>query len=133
MRAPVWLTDNMIRAIHAETLASFGGASGLRDAGLLESALQRPRNLRVYGTDPSISDLAAAYCSGLIRNHPFVDGNKRIGLLAAAVFLDLNGYDFRPDEAEVVHVVWSLAAGELDDDALSAWFKANATKRKRTR
>jgi death on curing protein len=132
MRAPVWLTEDMIRAIHAESLASFGGASGLRDAGLLESALQRPRNLQAYGADASIYELAATYCSGLIRNHPFVDGNKRIGLLAAAVFLDVNGYDFRPDEAEVVHVIWSLAAGELDDAALSAWFEANATKRKRT-
>ena len=123
---PVWLTIEIVRAIHAESAAEFGGDAELRDPGLLESALDRPRNLLAYGDDPSIYELAAAYCTGIVRNHPFIDGNKRAGVLAAAVFLDLNGFEFRPAEAEVVTVIMVLAAGEIDDTIVAQWLADNS-------
>ena len=126
---PVWLTIEIVRAIHAESVAEFGGDAELRDPGLLESALDRPRNLLAYGDDPSIYELAAAYCAGIVRNHPFIDGNKRAGVLAAAVFLDLNGVEFRPAEAEVVTVIMALAAGEIDDAVVARWLADNSQPR----
>src|SRR5208282_4124153 len=108
---PAWLTRDEVIALHDEALAEFGGRAGIRDAGLLESALARPRNLAAYGDDPSVFDLAAAYSVGIARNHPFVDGNKRMAFLAAAVFLDLNGYELTPTETEIVHVMIRLAKG----------------------
>ena len=123
---PVWLTIEIVRAIHAESVAEFGGEAELRDSGLLESALDRPRNLLAYGDNPSIYELAAAYCAGIVRNHPFIDGNKRAGVLAAAVFLDLNGYELRPNEVDVVTVIMALAAGESDDTVVAQWLADNS-------
>ena len=131
MKEPSWLTMEMVRAIHEESLAAFGGAVGVRDEALLESAVAHPRSLFAYADRPTIHHLAAGYCSGIIRNHPFIDGNKRAGLLAARAFLFLNGYDFDPDEAEEVNVIVELAAGNVDDDALGKWFKGNTTRIKR--
>lgn len=122
MTEPQWLTISVVRAIHLRSIARFGGAAEIRDAGLLESALERPRNLLAYGSDPSIFDLAAAYCAGIVGNHPFVDGNKRTGLLAAHVFLDMNGQIFRPVEADAVNVIMALAANEIDESGLAAWY-----------
>lgn len=122
MTEPQWLNISIVRAIHRRSIARFGGAAEIRDTGLLESALERPRNRLAYGDDPSIFDLAAAYCAGIVRNHPFVDGNKRAGLLAAHVFLDMNGQVFRPVEADAVNVIMALAAGEIDEGGLAAWF-----------
>ncbi len=124
---PKWLTVDMVRALHAEGVARFGGTAEVRDEGLLESAVERARNLYAYGDDPSLFDLAAATCAGIVKNHPFVDGNKRAGALAAAVFLDLNGYDFRPPEVEVVTMIMGLAAGEIDEGALARWITENST------
>ena len=123
---PKWLTVGIVRALHAEGVARFGGSAELRDGGLLESGLERARNLHAYGDDPSDFDLAAAVCAGIVKNHPFVDGNKRAGALAAAVFLDLNGYDFRPPEVEVVTMIMGLAAGEIDEGALARWISENS-------
>ena len=123
---PRWLALAIVRGIHAEAIAAFGGSAEIRDPGLLESALDRPRNLVVHGDDPSVFDLAAAYCAGIVGNHPFVDGNKRAGLLAAVAFLDLNGYVFRPTETGVVLVTMALATGEIDEAALAAWFEEYA-------
>ncbi len=131
MKEPRWLTMEMVRAIHEESLTLFGAAAGVRDEALLESALAPPRSLFAYADKPAIHHLAAGYCSGIIRNHPFIDGNKRAGLLAARAFLFLNGYDFDPDEAEEVNVIVELAAGNLDEDALAEWFKSNTTRIKR--
>ena len=117
-----WLALATVQAIHAEAVAAYGGSVGIRDQGLLESALDRPRNLSAFGDDPSVFDLAAAYCAGVVKNHPFIDGNKRAGLLAAVAFLDFNGYVFRPTEADAVLVTMALAAGEIDESALAAWF-----------
>ncbi len=119
---PRWLGLATVQAIHAEAIAAYGGSAGVRDMGLLESALDRPRNLFAYGDDPSIFDLAAACCAGIVGNHPFVDGNQRAGLLAAVAFLDLTGHVFRPTEADAVLVTMALAAGEIDESALYAWF-----------
>ena len=129
MADPRWLSKKLVQVLHAESLSRFGGAPGVRDEGLLESALDRPRNLLSYGDDPSLFDLAAAYTEGLLKNHPFVDGNKRAGLLAARAFLFQNGFRLDPPEAETVHVIEGVAAGEIKAEELSNWLKANSTTR----
>jgi death-on-curing protein len=125
---PVWLTGDIVLALHDEASAEFGEMSGVRDTGLLESALAKPRNLIAYGDDPSLFDLAAAYCVGIARNHPFVDGNKRTAFLAAAVFLELNGYLMTPSEVEVVEKMVQVAEGKVDQANLANWFKRNAKR-----
>ena len=119
---PVWLTTRTVRLLHAQSIQAFGGSPGLRDEGLLESAVDRARNVYAYADDPSLFELAATYCAGIVRNHPFVDGNKRAGLLAARAFLFQNGYLFEPKEVDEVKLIMALAAGELDEPALVAWF-----------
>lgn len=126
---PRWLTVEMVIAIHDEQLALFGGGEGLRDRGLLESALAKPLNRFAYEKDSDISRLAAAYCYGIVRNHPFVDGNKRTGLLAANAFLALNGSRFNPDQADEVAVILRLADGSLEEDALARWIGDNSQPR----
>jgi death-on-curing protein len=119
-----WLDAREVRAIHFELLAEHGGLAGLRDEGLLESALARPKNLLAYGS-PSLSELAAAYGFGLARNHPFFDGNKRTALAAVAVFLDVNGYELVALQTEAVTTILRLAAGELSEAGLAAWIAAS--------
>jgi death-on-curing protein len=116
-----WLTARMAIAIHGQAIALVGGAPGIRDAGLLDSALDRPRNLAAYGDAPTIFDLAAAYCVGIVRNHPFVDGNKRTGYLTAHVFLGLNGIAIEPEEADIVTYVEGVAAGTVDEAHVAQW------------
>jgi len=111
-------------ALHAASLAEYGGASGLRDDGLLESALARPKHLASY-EDPDIYRLAASYAFGLARNHPFMDGNKRCAFLVAAVFLDLNGVELVAQEADAAMVFLALAAGDIDEPQLALWFEQN--------
>lgn len=122
-----WLTRRMVEAFHQESLARFGGASGVRDEGLLESALARPQNREAYEDDATLFVLAADYCAGIVRNHPFIDGNKRAGLLSARVFLALNGYKFEPDEAVTVEMIRGLAAGEVEQNAIARWFEEFST------
>ena len=117
-----WLTRRMVMAFHAESLSRFGGAVGIRDEGLLDSALARPENQWAYNPNATVFDLAALYTIGIIKNHPFVDGNKRTGLLAGRVFLALNGYRFTPDEAETVHIILAVADGSADETVLAHWF-----------
>lgn len=117
-----WLNVKLVLAIHQEQLAAHGGGNGVRDTGLLESALARPRNLVAYG-DPDAADLAAAYGFGIARNHPFVDGNKRTALVACETFLNVNSLDLLADDAELVALFESLAAGELDEEALAQWLR----------
>lgn len=118
-----WLSEAAVRAIHAEQLAAHGGAPGLRDEGLLESALARAKHLAAYG-DPDAAAFAAAYSFGIVRNHPFVDGNKRTGFVAAATFLLLNRFDLTAPEQDVVTTFWRLADGSLSEDELAAWFRS---------
>ena len=125
MKEPVWLRKDVLLAVHERLLAEHGGSSGIRDEGLLESALGRPQNLFAYGK-PTIFDLASTYACGIIRNHPFVDGNKRSGFMAAYLFLGRNGYEFTAEEKEVVIKTLTVAAGELDEQNYAAWLKANS-------
>lgn len=127
MKSPVWVLSEVVVALHDRLLAEFGGASGLRDGGLLESALARPRNLQAYGS-PSVFDLAASYAFGLVKNHPFVDGNKRIGFAVAVVFLEINDRRFVAGEADAVVKTLALAAGAINEAVFAAWLKANARR-----
>ena len=126
MKEPRWLTRDIVLALHDESLAHFGGPEGLRDEAMLESALARPRQRFAYAAQPSLADLAAAYGFGIIRNHPFVDGNKRTGLLCVAVFLHINGLEFYPDEVDEVRIILAVAAGELGEAEFAAWIGDNA-------
>ena len=118
-----WLLEGVVLAIHDEQIAEHGGSSGIRDAGLLSSALARPQNQAHYSDEPSVFDLAALYACGIIRNHPFVDGNKRTGFLAAYVFLNINGWQLNSSEVEAVNVILALAGGEIDETGFSSWLK----------
>ena len=127
MTEPNGSTVQMIVAIHDEQLAIHGGSPGLRDAGLLESALDRARNKWAYES-AELPELAAAYGYGIARNHPFVDGNKRTSLLAIYTFLGLNGVDFVVPEADAAAMILSLAAGEIGEDGLARWIRDNWPK-----
>ncbi len=129
MKRPAWLLRETIIVLHEQLLASFGGAVGIRDQGLLDSALARPENRFTYGK-ATIFDLAAAYAFGLIKNHAFVDGNKRIGFAAAVVFLEANGYRFQAGEADAVVRTLALAASEMTESDYSEWMKANSRRLK---
>jgi death-on-curing protein len=118
----VWLSSQLVLAIHDEQLAEHGGSTGLRDAGLLDSALARPLNRAGYG-EPDISELAAVYALAIARNHPFVDGNKRTAFVALELFLRLNGCLFTVGDAEAVVMTLAMAAGELPDDEFTAWVR----------
>lgn len=120
----VWLTGDLVQAIHAYQLKLFGGPAGLRDEGALESALGRPVN-RAGDGEPDLAELAAAYAFGIAKNHPFIDGNKRAALLALVTFLGLNEIDFVADEAEAVLMIRGLAAGEIDEAGLTRWIRDN--------
>jgi death on curing protein len=123
-----WLRPDALKAQHSEQLAEHGGSSGIRDEGLFESAMARPENLNAYG-EPSVFELAAAYASGIVRNHPFVDGNKRTGFLAGIMFLELNGQAFSGPDIEVVEKTLALAAREMSDDEYAQWLKDNSKKK----
>ncbi|HKO08495.1 MAG TPA: type II toxin-antitoxin system death-on-curing family toxin [Alphaproteobacteria bacterium] len=118
-----WLETETIIILHDEQLAEHGGSEGLRDRGLLESAVARARNLAAYEESPDIAVLAAAYAYGIARNHPFVDGNKRAAWLSAATFLELNGFQIEVGQAEVVVVMEDLAKGELTEQDFAAWLR----------
>ncbi len=124
MTEPVWLPEQLVLSIHAEQIARFGGSDGIRDEGLLASALDRPRNRWAY-EQPTLAEMAAAYAFGLARNHPFIDGNKRIALAAADVFLQLNGFELVCSEPDAVATFLALAAGELEEIELADWFERN--------
>ncbi len=123
MNEPFWLTREMVLAIQTQLLSRFGGLEGLRDEGLLESALSRPLQLLNYGS-PSMFDLAATYAHGIVKNHPFLDGNKRAGFMAAYTFLGVNGWRLEASEEQAVLQTLALAAGEIDADEFAAWLKA---------
>ena len=123
MNEPVWVLEDIVIAIHQMLLSEHGGLPGIRDEALLDSALTRPQQRFSYSDKPSIFDLAASYSYGLAKNHPFVDGNKRVALTVAAIFLELNGYSLDTSEAEAVVIFEQLAAGDLTEEDLANWFK----------
>ena len=118
----IWLSVRLMLAAHEEQLAEHGGPEGVRDPGLLESALARPQHRALYGT-PDAAELAASYAFGLARNHPFVDGNKRASFVALEVFLELNGWSLVASDEACVQTVLRLAAGQLEEDELAAWIR----------
>jgi len=120
----VWIATDVAMAAHAEQLAEHGGGEGVRDAGLLESAMARPRNLADYGK-PDAAALAAAYAFEIARNHPFVDGNKRMAAIVMETFVMLNGFRLDASDAELVVAMVALAAGELAEDELADWLREN--------
>lgn len=128
MKEPAWVSREECLAIHEMMLAQHGGLAGVRDAGLLESALSKPRNLFTYAK-PTHAEMAASYAAGIILNHPFLDGNKRTGFMVAAVFLEVNGYELRATEESVVESTLGLAAGRLEEKDYAAWLKENSARR----
>ena len=129
MKEPVWIDMADVLSFHEEMLARYGGLPGVRDRALLDSALHRPRHLFAYGTT-SLFDMAAAYAAGIIRNHPFLDGNKRAGFMAAALFLEVNGLSVIVPEEEVVLQTLGLAAGEVGERAYARWLRGAGKRRK---
>lgn len=127
---PVWLSKEIVLAIHDRQLAEHGGIAGIRDEGLLESALARPRNLLHYADNgtPSVQELAAAYAYGITRNHPFLDGNKRTGYVCARLFLTLNGSDIIASQAEKYLTMLALSVGDLSQEQLAAWLTDKAPR-----
>lgn len=125
----IWLTRDMVEAFHRESLARFGGTDGTRDEGLLLSALARAENIHAYEAAADHFRLAAAYCTGIVKNHPFIDGNKRTGILCAVVFLGLNGIELEFDEAMIVTMVYGLAGGEVAEDRSAEWLRGSAINR----
>lgn len=123
-----WLSEKFILAIHEEQLAEHGGLSGLRDENLLASALARAQNLAGYGK-PTVHECAAAYAFGIVRNHPFNDGNKRTALVAAGLFLLLNGVRLTATQAQAVISIQTLAAGQMDEVSFAQWLQAHSTFR----
>lgn len=120
---PRRINKHWILALHEDQVKQHGGSKGLRDEGLLESALDRPRNIYRYDEDADLADLAAAYGHGLAKNHPFADGNKRVAFLAIYTFVRMNGGRLAASEEDVVHVMKGLASGALGEEALAAWIR----------
>ena len=131
MKEPVWIDERDALALHDRLLALHGGAVGLRDDGLLNSALARPQQHFAYAESPDIVDMAAAYTGGIVRNHPFLDGNKRTGFVVGVLFLELNGYRFNASEEDAAQMVLELASGNLDEAGYIAFLRAHASLGKR--
>ncbi len=127
VRQPQWVFRETVVALHERLLSEFGGEGGLRDPGLLDSALMRPQQKYAYNK-PDLFELGAAYAFGLVRNHPFIDGNKRIGFVTAVTFLELNGCTFVASEADAVIKTLALAAREMSEENYAEWLKANSKK-----
>ncbi|MFZ0593933.1 MAG: type II toxin-antitoxin system death-on-curing family toxin [Bryobacteraceae bacterium] len=128
MKEPGWIRKDTVYAIHDAQLAEHGGSDGVRDAGLIESALARAQNAYAYNKRASVSELAAAYCYGLAKNHGFVDGNKRVAAVVCELFLELNGYRLTAGDADWLTVMLALADGSLEEAALAEWLKANVAR-----
>ncbi len=132
MKEPVWIEKRDALAIHEQLLVRHGGAPGIRDEGLLESALSRTRQHFAY-SPPSIAEMATALAAGIVRNHPFVDGNKRTGFVVCVLCLDLNGYDFTATEAEAAQAVLELAAGTIDETGFAEFLRDHTRRARRVR
>jgi death on curing protein len=122
----IWVADSVVLAIHEAQLAEHGGIAGIRDEGLLSSALARPHNLEAYGDNPDAAALAAAYAFGIARNHPFLDGNKRTAFVVMELFLNLNGWTLQANDAECITTMIALAAGNIAEEAIAKWLRHHA-------
>jgi len=130
VKEPRWITELSLILLHAEGLAEYGGKEGLRDEGLLESALARARNRFLYEEISDVAALAAAYATGIARNHPFIDGNKRVAFLTIGLFLAKNGFEFDADKVNATEVILQLAAGAMKEQELTAWIGQHMKKTK---
>jgi death-on-curing protein len=130
MKKPYWLEKADILAVHDELLAWFGGLEGVRDPGLLDSAMHKPK-LKFQYEEPSLFEMAAAYAAGIVGNHPFSDGNKRTGFVAAALFLEINGLSLTVPEEEAVLMTRGMAAGEIEEAAYAKWLEAGAIRKEK--
>lgn len=128
-REPRWISKKALLLLHQESLATFGGPPGIRDEELLDSALARPRNAYAYQPESSIADLAAAYVFGLAKNHPFVDGNKRVAFLSLGIFLRVNGHRLTATQVDAIQAILAVAAGDVHERGLAAWIQANMSER----
>jgi death on curing protein len=124
----IWLVEAVVCALHDEQLAEHRGGSGIRDQGLLESAMARPKQRYAYGDNPSLFELAADYVMGIVKNHPFIDGNKRVGFIAGILFLELNGYRFSASEEDAANIIIAVAAGQVDEAGLVRFLVENSSK-----
>ena len=131
MKKPVWIDLRDALALHNRLLALHGGAGGLRDGGLLQSALARPQQPHSYAETADIIDMATAYTAGIVRNHPFLDGNKRSGFVVGILFLELNGYRFVASEEDAAQAVLQLAEGTVDEADYSSFLRGNVERRKK--
>ena len=129
MTDPVWVDRQALILLHGETLAEHGGREGIRDDGLLDSALARPVNPHAYEPNTDLARLAAAYVVGIARNHPFVDGNKRVAFLALGLFLALNNLRLTAGKVEATRIMLAVAAGDLDEDGLAEWLRVHSSPR----
>lgn len=128
MKEPVWIDERDALALHDRLLALDGGAAGVRNVGLLQSALARPQQLHAYGDDPDAIDMAGAYMRGIVRNHPFVDGNKRTAFVVGVLFLEINGHRFAATEEHATRAVLGLADGRMDEASFVRWLRANVSR-----
>ncbi len=127
MKEPAWVLREVVLMAHEQSLARFGGSAGVRDEGLMDSALGRPQNPFACGK-PNLFELAASYAIGLVKNHPFIDGNKRTGFVVAVTFLDCNGWHLEASEVDAAVRTLALAAGEMSESAFAEWLKANSKR-----
>jgi death-on-curing protein len=128
MSEPIWVNRQALELLHSESIAEHGGADGLRDEGLFESALARPQNLHAYQGVDDVARLAASYAFGLAKNHAFVDGNKRVAFIAAGLFLWLNGWRLKADQAQATLIILSVASGAMSEDELADWIGRHIVK-----
>jgi death-on-curing protein len=126
VKEPAWIDERDVLVLHDRLLALDGGATGVRSEALLASALARPKQIHAYGDSPDVIELAAAYTVGIVRNHPFVDGNKRTGFVVGVLFLELNGHRFTASEEDATQMILGLASGSLKEAAFTAWLRRNA-------
>jgi death on curing protein len=129
MTEPKWIARKALLLLHEESLAEFGGARGLRDEGLLDSALARPQNVHAYNSGSTLADLAAAYGFGIAKNHAFVDGNKRAAFMSIGLFLMMNGHRLIAGQADAISTMLGVASGDVDEAGLAAWIAANIVVR----
>jgi len=125
---PVWIDDFEVRVLHERLVAIHGGLAGVRDEGLLNSAIARPRQIVSYEPRADLVDLASAYTVGIVKNHPFIDGNKRVGFVVGVLFLELNGYRFNASEADAADAVLAVAAGILDEAGFTRFLRENSVR-----
>ena len=129
-KEPLWIEERDVLAVHDRLLALHGGANGLRDRGLLQSALARSRQHYAYVDTSDIFEMAVLYTAGIVRNHPFVDGNKRTGFVIGVLFLELHGFDFKASEADATQAVMALAPGTLDEAGYTTWLRENVRRKR---